>query len=107
MIDIPIYGGKLQLILSPESFEETVSEVDPDCSLHDHRGLVQVEFDENHSPTYFVGVFDGKLNTLVHEVSHAALMIVERSGFSPLDGNGEPYCYLVDYLFNILAEEIG
>jgi hypothetical protein len=97
-LNIPLYGGKIVIIQDPLEFVEMTDEED---DLSDHRGIVHFGVDENsYSVVYYVGVFDNELSTLVHELSHTCLMIVARSQFSAHDGNGEPFSYLLDYLFS-------
>lgn len=50
-----------------------------------------------------IGVFDGEVRTLVHEIVHAALHVLERAGIDPTHANGEPLAYLVDDLFGQLV----
>lgn len=46
-----------------------------------------------------VGVFDGSLGTLAHELLHAVLFIAEDTGLEPFASNGEPLAYLMGDLF--------
>lgn len=40
---------------------------------------------------------DGK-HDLVHELSHVVLHVFERCGIDPVQGNGEPFCYMLSQL---------
>lgn len=50
-----------------------------------------------------VGVFDGKLSTLVHEMGHSAMDILNyaRVGDYTEGPNQEQYCYLLGHLFEL------
>lgn len=48
---------------------------------------------------YVIGVFDGELSTLVHELTHLILMVAEHNGIDPFSSRGEPLAYLMDDLF--------
>lgn len=55
---------------------------------------------------YLVGVFDGTSSTLVHELAHAAFMILDHVGIPiETDGNNEAYCYLIGYLME-MADDV-
>lgn len=53
-----------------------------------------------------VAVLDGQRSTLVHELGHAALFILETVGINPTDSLGETYCYLLEYLYARLEKHI-
>ena len=55
---------------------------------------------------YMIGVFDGNAATLVHECGHLTLDECVYRGFSPETAQGEPFCYLIDYLFGQLLPHI-
>lgn len=46
-----------------------------------------------------VGVFDGSLATVVHELAHATIAICTNVGIPITDNNSESFCYLLDSLF--------
>ncbi|MBZ8412219.1 hypothetical protein H5R21_02115 [Escherichia coli] len=58
------------------------------------------KFVRNTQQVYAIGVFDGGLDTLVHECAHAAFHFCDEIGItvSP-DRANETYCYLLDWLF--------
>lgn len=48
---------------------------------------------------WVVGWFDGLPATLVHELVHVALWLLDDVGIDPRDSAGEPMAYLVDSTF--------
>lgn len=56
--------------------------------------------------TVSVGVFSGAKCTLVHELVHAGIKILERAGIDPLHANGEPLAYLVEDLYQRLEKHV-
>lgn len=48
---------------------------------------------------YLIGWFDGKLSTLVHECTHAAMFLLQHVGIDPTDSQGETLAYLLEWLF--------
>lgn len=99
---IPIYGGKVRLFTDPEQFEKVT---ETEINLNDCKGLVEVTHEQDI--TYNVGVFQGGLVTLVHELMHVTHMVIERAGFTPQCGNSEPACYLIDTLFRKAVSKIN
>ena len=53
-----------------------------------------------------VGVFNASRATLVHELIHAGIHILQRAGIDPLHASGEPLCYLVDNLYTRLEKSL-
>ena len=53
-----------------------------------------------------VGVFDGDLATLAHEMTHAAIAILNNAGVKFAATNSEPLAYLVGYLTGECAGSI-
>ncbi|APF87611.1 hypothetical protein BCR16_12760 [Ralstonia solanacearum FJAT-1458] len=47
---------------------------------------------------FVVGVFDRRWQTLVHECTHVAVLLLEKVGIDPLSNNAEPLAYMVDHL---------
>jgi hypothetical protein len=68
-------------------------------------GVTMQMISQKHGEIYFVGVFDGRLCTLVHECAHVVLMLFERSGLavSNAESHGEAYCYLLEDMFRRFA----
>lgn len=46
-----------------------------------------------------VGYFDGELGTLVHELTHAAVFVLQRHGIDPQNDNAEVLARIMDHLF--------
>lgn len=55
-------------------------------------------FDGGKKVDGVIGVFDGRLMTLVHECVHAASALLQTCGIDPLSNTAEPLAYLVDHL---------
>lgn len=45
-----------------------------------------------------------ELPIVIHEICHAAMMLLEKVGIEASDGNGEPYAYLVEYVCRKVLE---
>lgn len=57
---------------------------------------------EGCADTFLVYIKPGasRQTTTVHELAHVALHTFKNIGVHPHDGNGEPFCYLLDRLFS-------
>lgn len=51
-------------------------------------------------PYFFIGVFNGSMATLVHEVSHTVDWLLDRYGIPNNLENTELRAYLTDYIFS-------
>lgn len=101
-LDIPIYGGTVLFYTSREAYAKAHAkrsdrEFDPaicDGVCSDFSGMI-----------YMIGVFDGRLSTLVHETAHAAFKIL-RDVNVPVgaDGNQEAFCFMQEWLFQQLRK---
>lgn len=89
------------------AFTDTVKEFHAlryhtDFSAKDLHGA----FDSGKAVDCVVGVFDGKLLTLVHEAVHAASAVLQSCGIDPLSNEAEPLAYLVDHLVAVGAKRL-
>lgn len=56
--------------------------------------------------TVWLGVFDGKPSTLVHELVHALIWLMGYNGLEPKDSNGEFMAYAMDNAFDALVGKL-
>lgn len=102
--DIPIYGGKVKLYKSKDEYmsqREDLIDDEPDFDIDDFSGIVERIDLEDGSYYYAVGVFDGKVKTLVHELTHVAIFIAEHTVWAVNSTTSEPFCYLLETLFEL------
>lgn len=52
---------------------------------------------ENREVT--IGIFNNDLGTVVHEITHATLFVLDTAGINPFDSNGELMAYIQQHLF--------
>ena len=53
---------------------------------------------------YLLGVYDNSLATLVHEVGHVTLFVMEYAGIDAYDSLAEPVCYLLGDMYEKLEK---
>jgi len=102
-LQIPIYGGELWLFKTKAEFLNAQEELGDTEEIKEHTlgdAWAIPHPDEKHGLVYLIGVYDNDLGTLIHELSHTTLNIIENAGFSAHEGNGEPFSYLINYLFD-------
>lgn len=66
---------------------------------------------QEYNGVLHIGVFDGQLSTLVHELYHTVLIVQKYVGLDPFSSNGEAGAYLIDCLYTkcarvVLAQQV-
>lgn len=104
-IVIPIYDGRVILYTNRQKFITALRAVEgpEDEDVATCLGMCLPTKNEEGARLYVLGWFDGKNQTLVHEVCHLALFVLGTAGIEPRDSQGETMCYLLDYLFGRLT----
>ena len=103
-IPIPVYGGDIYFFVSaPELHRYHKRRVKDEADVGHPEG-VTCTLDGSHD--LLVGVFDGKVQTLVHECVHAAMYVFDRCEIDPRTETAEPFAYFVDALFALMANHM-
>lgn len=112
---LPIYNDRLVLITSMEAgrvyYKKKGYDFDEEVgtgNMEEFHGFTQRLDDRKGKSVFVVAVFDGKLETLVHEIAHLSFDICSGRGieFEEFKAN-EAYCYLIGYLFSIFEKHVG
>lgn len=105
-VEIPMFGGYVMLALDKSQFTQIVNYLGIDKSQHlDDSYFTKclgfcTEYDSvTGAQCVVVCINDWRLDTLVHELAHAAFMICDRKGVETDRGKRETFAYLIDYLF--------
>lgn len=102
--DVPLYGGTLHLFKSHKKFEAAYRFLGHEYDASGCAGSTAYLTNEKGSALYIIGVYDKRLDTLVHEIGHATMMIMERVGVDAYASGGEPLCYLLGDMYEKLAK---
>jgi hypothetical protein len=96
---IPVFGGKLLLCLSREEWAGVAMMYDSDPDTDGCKGLsIQYRTPED-GRIYAIGIFDGAVDTLVHELDHAVFHILGDVGIPVEDGAAnEAHAYILGWL---------
>jgi len=62
---------------------------------------------ESRKAGYVVGVFDRSWLTLVHECTHAAMLLLPAVGIDPASNSSESLAYLVENLVGVGSKRLG
>lgn len=108
VIQVPLFSGYVQVCTSKKSFAKAATKLGiKPYSLAGSGGLC----DPSTLPVtgvVLVGVFDGELSTLVHELFHAVVHLMAWTGVPLKTGAAnETYAYLLGYLYDAVVKTPG
>lgn len=100
VFDVPLFGGEVVLCRSRDEWAYAMRhyKVEDDVSGHAGRCIQLCDKDTNER-SYLIGVFNGSVSTLVHELAHAVFFILGVHGVETEQGRtNETFCYLLGHL---------
>lgn len=102
---IPIYDMNINICFTIGEFKYLCKKYQdyecPDLSKANGFTLMNPENQE-----VVIGVFNGSLSTIVHEVTHLSLFLLKERGMDPNDSCGENLAYIQTYLFDLVYERM-
>jgi len=94
-INIPIYRKTFYIITDKESYYLLYLKYKgEDIDLSTCNGVCS----EIGTGYYLLGVFDGKISTLIHELTHLSMYILDNGDKYDFRENDEQLAYLMEYL---------
>lgn len=102
---VPIFGGWVVLTLDREEHDKYMEWLDiaendrPTDDLFQCCGFCNEYISKDGNQTVIVHIGDWRLDTLVHELSHAVFKLLDHRGVETGSGSRETFCYLIDTLF--------
>lgn len=105
---IPVYGGRLFVCTSREDYIKVRAKYEDDDgeSLKDCMGVSERCSDKKQRSVFLIGVFDGGLQTLVHELGHTTFSVLRHASVPVNRRDDEAFCYLLDCLYEKCAPHI-
>lgn len=92
---IPIYNGKVLLCVTPDEWASVAAVYDGDPDTEACKGLSIQYRTPEEGRIYVVGVFDGTVDTFIHELAHATFFLMGDVGLELEDGGAnECFTYL-------------
>jgi hypothetical protein len=82
---IPVFGGKLLLCCTREEWASIAYAYDGDPDTENCKGLA-IRYLNSEGRTYVIGVFDGAVDTFVHELAHTVFHLLGDVGIPLEDG---------------------
>ena len=102
IIKVPIYNVKIKIVIC-ENFEEYCKKNDISEEKLDYRAVV-FDFTKFDRDFHYIVLFQPKvnINTIVHEVFHLTVGVMNYVGNILSDSSEESFAYLNEYLFKII-----
>ncbi len=100
---IPIYSGKLLLCCTRDEWASVAALFEEDEDSDACKGLAIRYRSEEEGRTYAIGIFDGAVDTFMHELAHAVFFILGDVGV-PLEDGGNNECFT--YLLGDMVREV-
>lgn len=95
---IPLYGGKLILCCTRDEWSSIAAVYDGDPDTENCKGLSIQYVTPEEGRIYVIGIFDGAVDTFVHELDHAAFHLLGDVGVPVEDGAAnEAHAYLLGH----------
>ena len=98
-IKIPIYDQDIHVFRTKAAFEKALDHLGMENVYPSLGGLSLHCEGEDGSALFLVAIFVPTMQVLVHELAHVTFDVLNYVGVSTHHGEQEPYCYLLDHLF--------
>ncbi|HEX8894449.1 MAG TPA: hypothetical protein VF783_14055 [Terriglobales bacterium] len=94
---IPIYAGKLLLCVTRDEWSSVAAVYDSDPDTEGCKGLA-IRHLNAEGRTYVIGVFDGAVDTFVHELAHTVFHLLGDVGIPVESGEAnEAFTYMLGH----------
>jgi len=105
---IHYYGGECLLVLNRKHFETAYKWLNDDSheTNEEHAGLTCQPVTKDGQVYYLIGIFDRQADTLIHEVCHLSVFILDRANVDPRKENGESLAYLLSHFFQEFSKKV-
>ncbi len=102
---LPIYGININIVFNADDFVYLCKKYqDFDCDVVSLINGYCLMNPDNQEIT--IGIFNNDLGTVTHEITHAALFILDNRFMNPFDSNGEAMAYLQQHLFYEIKDRL-
>ena len=107
LIEVPLYGCEVYFVNTREDWDKCMVAIGCTSRAEGMAGLSAQMVGPEGRTIFMVGVFDGGLQTLIHELAHTTFHILEYVGVPVERGApNEAYCYLLDTLFELTPDKV-
>jgi len=99
LFPIPIYAGRVLLCVTRDEWSSVAHAYDSDPETDGCKGLA-IRHVTDEGRTYVIGVFDGAVDTFVHELAHTVFHLLGDVGIPVEAGEAnEAFTYCLAFLF--------
>lgn len=110
MFDVPLFGGEVVLCRSRAEWAHAMrhyGQDDDSANFAGGRAMSLVD-EKTRSHSYVIGIFDGSVGTLSHELAHAVFYILDSAGVKIENGGtNETFCYMLGHLMRAMLPQFG
>lgn len=94
---IPIFGMNINICFNQEDFKYLSKKYQNyDYDLSGYNGFTLMNHKNGEA---IIGIFDNNISTIVHELVHLTLFLLEKRMMNVNDSNGEAMAYISAFLF--------
>lgn len=103
-INVPIYKKTFFLVNEKKSYSILYEKYNGETvDLHGCDGICS----EIGTGYFLLGVFDGKISTLIHELTHLSFHLLHNGDTYDIRQNDEQLAYLIEYLTDRCLKKLG
>ena len=97
---IPLYGGRVYVFTGKKkvALARTYLKLPPRDKGREYGFCEHSVHSETGDSLYLIGWFNGKWDTLAHEIAHACFFSLAYAGIDVRESAGEAFCYLLSDL---------
>ena len=106
-IEIPIYGQRVILCRSFAAYEYYCTKAGSKVNVNKTGDGEAWQTTIDGLEIFSIYVGNGSLGVLVHEIAHTVFNMSKYLGLETTEKKNEPYCYLMQYLFDESKEFIS
>lgn len=103
---IDLYNVGVWMATSRKVYNQAMTYLKSECRAEGVAGRASYLLSDTGNSLFIVGVFDGGMDTLVHELGHTALQLCAFLNIDPSAAQGEPFCYIQSFLFDKFKDRI-
>ncbi|WP_193098002.1 hypothetical protein [Burkholderia sp. Z1] len=107
---VPLFGGEVVVCKSRAEWAYAMRHYGQDDDSERFGGgrAMSLVDTATRQRSYIVGVFDGSIGTLSHELAHACFYILDSAGVKVEDGGtNETFCYMLGHLMFTALPDFG
>lgn len=102
-LKIPLYNQVVWFVADEAVYKQASDYLNME-DIGRSAGVTVTASNQEGNRIYLIGIFDGSLSTLVHEIFHCVDAISRDLGWNMSEARGEPAAYLAGFLYDGLGK---